>query len=571
MSATLVRTTRALARLWPADVTDPDPALERQLSFLGVPLSAADVLRAGYAGGAVVALLVGTVAVAGGVVTHLAVVVAATVGLAVVHGVHRTPAALAAVERTRALCATSDLVGRVVLHARITGAVEPAAVFAARTGEGPLARSLDDHVRRAAGVPGSGLETFAAAWRPWFPALDRAVELVTTAVDAPSGERPALFDAALETVVDATHERMASFAADVRGPATAVYAFGVLLPLALVGVLPAARVAGTGVSLTTLAVVYDLLLPTALLAASAWLLVRRPVTFATPSVPRDHPDARVPWWRPVIAGVATAGLCWLVATALVGAWAAPVTGVGSGIGAALVVRFHPAVGVRAHARAIEDGLPDALAVVGRRVRDGTSVEAAVAATGAELSGEAAELFATASGIQRRLGVTLREAFFGEFGALSTLPSPRTRAAAALLSVAAVEGRPAGDTVVAMADQLRSLERAEQAGRRELAAVSGTLANTAAAFGPLVGGATVALAARMARVEAGPTVGDAFSVPGLGTVIGGYVLVMAATLTALATGLESGLDPTRLGYRVGVALVLAAVTFLVGFVAAGLLV
>jgi hypothetical protein len=46
--------------------------------------------------------------------------------------------------------------------------------------------------------------------------------------------------------------------------------------------------------------------------------------------------------------------------------------------------------------------------------------------------------------------------------------------------------------------------------------------------------------------------------------------MAATLTALATGLESGLDPTRIGYRVGIALVLAGVSFLVGVVAAGLL-
>jgi hypothetical protein len=47
--------------------------------------------------------------------------------------------------------------------------------------------------------------------------------------------------------------------------------------------------------------------------------------------------------------------------------------------------------------------------------------------------------------------------------------------------------------------------------------------------------------------------------------------MAATLTALATGLESGLDRTRLGYRVGIALVLAGATFLAGVVAADMLV
>jgi hypothetical protein len=308
-----------------------------------------------------------------------------------------------------------------------------------------------------------------------------------------------------------------------------------------------------------------------LLGASGWLLVRRPVTFATPAVPRTHPDAQVPWWRPVLAGLVTAAAFWVAVPTVVGAWAAPVVAVGTGAGAALVVRFRPAVAVRRHARAVEEGLPEALALVGRHVGDGVAVEAAVETVGEDLSTEAGAAFAAAAGVQRRLGVTLREAFLGEFGALADLPSPRTRAAASLLAVAAVEGRSASGTIVGMATQLRDLERAERAGRRELAAVSGTLANTAAVFGPLVGGATVALAARIASVETGASVGPAFSVAGLGTVLGGYVFVMAATLTALATGLESGLDPTRLGYRVGLALLLAGISFLVGVVAAGLLV
>ena len=569
MSSALARLLAALAQPWPG-VVATDETLARQLSFLGSSVSADVVVRGGYTAGVLGAVLVGLGGFALGIDAGAAALVAATVGTVVVHVVHRAPAAFAAVERTRALCAASDLVGRLVLHARLTPAVEPAVVFAARTGTGPLARSLDDHVRRAAGTPATGLDSFVAAWRPWFPALERAADLVATAVDAPPSERSTLLDHARSTVVEATQERMASFAADVRGPATAVYAFGVLLPLALVGILPAAGVAGASISLTALALGYDVLLPLALFGASGWLLVRRPVTFSTPSVSRSHPDAQVPWWRPALAGLVTAGAFWVVATVAVGDWAAPVVVVGTGVGAALVVRFYPAVTVRRRARAVEDGLPEALSLVGRHVRDGTAVEAAVEHVGTELSSETGTLFAAAAGVQRRLGVTLDEAFLGEFGVLADLPSPRTRAAATLLSVAAVEGRPAGETVVAMAEQLRDLERAERAGRRELATVSGTLANTAAVFGPLVGGATVALAARIASVDAGAAVGPAFSVSGLGTVLGGYVFLMAATLTALATGLESGLDPTRIGYRVGIALVLAGVSFLVGVVAAGLL-
>lgn len=529
MRTLVVRVVAALARCWPGETgreTTDDTALDDHLAFLDVPLSATTVGRAAATSGALSASLVAMCVVLVGHPVATGLPLGATVGLAVTHGARRTPAALAAVARTRALCAASDLVGLLVLHARLTAAVEPAAAFAARAGEGPLARSLDDHVHRAVGTPTSGLAGFAAAWQPWFPALDRAVALVEAAVQAPVSERPALYDRALSTVVDATHERMATFAADVRGPATAVYAFGVLLPLALVGVLPAARVAGASVSLALLAVVYDLLLPLALVGASAWLLVRRPVTFATPVIPPDHPESRFRWWHPVAAGVAVAGLFAFAADALVGPWAVPVGAGGAGVGAALVGRFRPAMGVSSRARVIESGLPDALSLVGRRIRDGDSVEAAVAAVGEELSGDAGALLAAAAARQRRLGVTLSEAFLGEYGVLTAVPSPRARTAAALLSVAAVEGRPAGETVVALAEQLTALRRAERAGARELAAVSGTLANTAAVFGPLVGGATVALAARMASTSFPG--GDAFAVPGLGTVLGGYVLVMAAT-------------------------------------------
>ena len=65
-----------------------------------------------------------------------------------------------------------------------------------------------------------------------------------TAATTGAGERARTLDRAMDAVLDGTRDRMAAFADDVQGPATAVYAFGVLLPLALVSVLPAARAAG---------------------------------------------------------------------------------------------------------------------------------------------------------------------------------------------------------------------------------------------------------------------------------------------------------------------------------------
>ncbi|TKX85378.1 type II secretion system protein, partial [Halorubrum sp. SS5] len=180
---------------------------------------------------------------------------------------------------------------------------------------------------------------------------------------------------------------------------------------------------------------------------------------------------------------------------------------------------------------------------------------------------------------------------------------------ALLAVAAREGRPAGDVLLELADQLESLRELERDARRQLATVTGTLSNTAAVFAPLVGGATVALATGIdavdvgslgagaaagadalggglsgggnAGVEAGGAAGGSgpagasggagtLSVPVLGRIVGTYVLLLAALLTGLATGLERGFDRTLVAYRIGIALPTATATFLVSFAGAGLL-
>jgi hypothetical protein len=104
---------------------------------------------------------------------------------------------------------------------------------------------------------------------------------------------------------------------------------------------------------------------------------------------------------------------------------------------------------------------------------------------------------------------------------------------------------------------------EERARQDLERVCGTLASTGRVFGPLVAGATVALADGMA--------GDAAFVPGggeplpwLGLAVGAYALLMAGILSTLAVGLRRGLDGPLVGYHVGRALVLATTSLLVAY-------
>jgi len=555
-----------LASLSPRNPT-PDEGLAADLRFIGGP-DAATWHRAADGAGLVVAALSAVVAVgvALGRASHLPAVLwlGAALAVGVRYGVGTLPELLATARRSAALGLAPALVARMALRMRVEPTPE-AAVDAGREIDGPLGAALDRHARAATGTGRTGLRAFAEEWHTVFPALGRACSLLRVAAASSPDRRDGALDRATDAVLEGTRDRAASFATALRGPAAALYAFGVLLPTALVGVLPAARAAGLGVGLALLAVLYDLVLPGALCVAGAWLVARRPVAFPARPVPRSHPD-RHPWRRSaglgVGAGLAAGGLGWIV----LAPWFAPVAGLGVGAGVGLTDQFRPVAAVRGRVRELERGLPDALAAVGGRVADGTAVERALAEAADRLDDPVGPFLARGADRGARLGTGV-EASFAD--ALATLPSDRATRAVSLFGVAAREGPPAGDPLVRWADHLERLDEVEREARRDVARVAGTLSNTAAVFGPLVAGVTVGLAGRLADGTAGSagevavpgaTTATTLPVGGLGLVVGGYVLWSAAALPAIAVGLERGFDPAVVGRRIGRTLPVAAATF-----------
>lgn len=563
-----------VAAWWPWAV-DPAPELDGALTYLGYDIDAETLERAARV------IATSTVAVAAGVgavlesatTTGIAVAAAAAVaaaGVAVPVLADRGPRWLATMTRTRALGSAAALVGRAALRLRIDPAIERAAAFAAETGTGALARSLGTHVERAAGTPRSGFDEFAREWSGRFPALSGAIDRLDAAASAPASERDRHLDRAVEAALDGVREELASFTSDIRGPVTGLYAFGILLPLALIGVLPAANAAGVRLSVPLIVAVYDVILPLVVVAAGAWLLARRPVAFPPPRVTRDHPDT--PGGRLHVVGGGAAGsvVGAAAATWFVEPWAVPIAAVGLGVGIALVADTYAAKRVHERVRAAEANLDDACYLVGRRVADGEAVETALADAAERVPGVTGAMIDDAARRHRGLGVTVGEAFGDDHGSLAALPSRRANEIATLFDLAATEGRPAGEALVATAEHVERLHRVERDARRELSKTTDTLTNTAAMFGPIVGGATVALSARVART--GTTAqfgGTPLPTAELGIAVGAYVLWLAIALTALSTGLARGLDRTLVGHRVGVALCLATLCYLAAYVGAGL--
>lgn len=559
---TVGQTVGLFARLYPWAVEPSDELCEAVLT-LEAELSPEAVVRAGYGAGLLVGIL--TAALALVTVGPLATVPGAVLGLAVVHVVHSVPLVVARVRRTAALGDGPVLISRLVLRMRLSSSPERAAAFAAASGERLLDERLAAHVGRAEHTGRSGLERFGEAWEESFPPLARAVRLVVAAGSAPADDRERTLDRALVTILDGTRERMRTFAADIRGPTTALYAFGVLLPTALVALLPAGAAAGVAIAPVTVVGIYNLLLPATLVAAGAWLLSQRPVAFPPPDL-ADHPDADTGDGA-VVAGLAVGVTAWVGTAPTFPGWAPPVSAVGLGCGVALWLRYRPLVGVYSEIHAAERELGDALALAGRRVATGQAVETAVAETGEELDGPIGDAFRGCTRRQRQLQIGVREAFFGPYGTLDRLPSPRIHTSVAVLALAAREGRQAGEALLSLSDHVEKLRRVRREANHNLAYVCRTLSSTAMLFGPLVAGATVSLADGMA----GEAFGDGeLSLGWLGGPVGLYVLVLAVVLTTLSTALRRGLDGALVGYRVGRALGCATVAYLCSYLLVGVI-
>ena len=552
----------ALASLYPRPV-EPSEELRDALLFLGWNSSAEEVVRAGYGAGLIVACVsvLSLLFVPSTLRLVVALLGAGTV-LLIVQMTHSLPGLVATARRSSALGSAPDLVARAVLSMRLEPTPERAAEFAAQTGEGVLAKDLETHIRQTHNTAQSGLDSFGDAWADLFPSLRRSFALVVVAGRTKTADRYRLLDRALAVVLEGTSDQLQAFAARIRAPVTALYAFGVLLPTALVALLPAAGAAGVVVTPATVVGLYNLALPGALSVTALWLLARRPVSFPPPEVTHSHPDVPDRRRLAVMSGATAAVVSWFLTETVLPGWGPPVAATGLGFGVALVVAHQPVVSVYDHVREAEEGLADALELVGRRVANGRAVESAIEDAANELDGAMGDLLAFGVKQQRQLHVGVREAFLGRHGALDTVPSPRVRGSFALLALAAHEGRPAGAALLAMAEHTDDLQRIEREARQQLAYVCRTLVNTAALFGPLVAGSTVALAEGIGNE--GELLGGDQSLGWLGAPVGVYVLFLAVILTALSVGLIRGFDRSLIGYRIGRTLVASTVVYLCSY-------
>ncbi|MBU4076516.1 MAG: hypothetical protein KKI06_07390 [Euryarchaeota archaeon] len=499
----------------------------------------------------------------------------------------------------------------IVMSMKLVSNMERAIIFAAANSTKPLANDLkkliwDIHIRTFSSID-DALISFANQWGKNSEYFKRSLHLVKSSVNEPDeAQRLITLNKSLDIVLDGTKTMMDSFSARLKTPTYVLYSIFILIPLALVALIPAVSIVGVRIDTVTLVLIYDIVLPLATFFYSEYILLQRPATFAPPHISDRHPElSRISSTKKMtVAGA-------LIVGAFVGASGYILMFMGNPFGiisqeamSGLLPPTFPVVwaitsiitiyclGVYTPYKKIRDGIKqiesefaDALFILGRRISEGRSAEEAFGHTSETMKGaKIGEIFADVSKNLTGIRTTLHGAIFNEeYGAFRDVYSDRVHTTMRMFTESVHKSNEAaGMAIIKLADHLKELQEVEDNIKRSLYDVTSTMRATAMIFAPLIGGVTLALSEVIQKIllnisKEAQHLPDEFDFGGMmkdaGTgmaqsvpsdtfllIIGIYMVILVIILTRFAGGIEYGGDKPQFMYDLGQMLPMSILVF-----------
>jgi Flp pilus assembly protein TadB len=453
-------------------------------------------------------------------------------------------------------------------------ALDRAMAFAADHATGPLACDMrgalwDVHMRRRSRIEDAFLSV-ADAWGSRDGDVKRALYGIAHAVrDGSPGTLARALDRARTQVFEGARRKMRDYAASLRGPTTALFALGVLLPLIVSSMVPLLSVGSFSPSALEAPVrapgnplpwilLLDVGFPAATFAFAHAVSAGRP---------RSSLASRVRLRRPLV-GFLAAPLAVLFAIFFAHPMA-PVLALGivvASVSVGLVHATRGAVRERRRREALEREFPDALFQLGGRLEEGQGLEAALLAVADATQGtECADLFRGIVHAMRFGGGTVEDAIFGHGGALERTPSRTVRASLKIVvDLAAKDPATAGRAALETSSHLRDLQGIEQDLRAELRPTVDAMRATATFFAPAVLGVSASLYGLLFRAF-----GSMASLPmapaTYATALGVYLALTAAAILWFASRI-AGDGGDGFGHALGRSLPVAYAVYLIAVIA-----
>ncbi|KXS41492.1 MAG: hypothetical protein AWU59_2090 [Methanolobus sp. T82-4] len=503
-----------------------------------------------------------------------------------------------------------EILSYMVMSMKIVPNMEVAIRFAAEHSTRPLAKDLRKmlwnlHVREYKGME-DAMIGFAEIWGRNSEYFKRSLHLVKSSTSEPDeAQRIITLNRALDIVLESTKRLMETFASKLKNPTYILYSVFILIPLALVALMPAITVVGIRFGIGTLVALYNIILPLLTFGYAEYILLQRPATFVPQSIPDSHPELRHIRKKKTLAMVisicmgvliASSGYLWnlignpgnIISTAtlegILPSGLLVILGFVFAVSFYLNTSYMPYKKIRDEIRRMESEFSDALFVLGRRISEGRATEEAFMHAASTMQGsEIATAFERISLNLISVRADILTAIFDdEIGAFRDIYSDRIRTTMMLFVESAHKSHEAaGVAVVKLADHLKELQDVELNIKQSLYDMTSTMRSTAAIFAPLIAGVTMALSEVITKIL--QNISNSISrlpadmIPGSAQIspanleqsipsdlfmlsIGVYLILITVILTRFAGTIEYGGDRDRLMYDLGQVLPISAIVF-----------
>jgi len=467
-----------------------------------------------------------------------------------------------------------EILSYLVMYLKLVPNLENSIKFAAKESNTSLGRALrkmiwDMEIRLYHGI-NDALVEFTCKWSQWSDHFKRAMHLIRSSIhESEEAQRIITLNKALDVGLDGTRELMSEFVDRLHQPTLIIYSIGVMIPLALIAMLPAAALIGVRITIFQVFLLYDVILPLILFLYMRSILLSRPATFNPPRIPSNHPQiSSINRMRcgftSILLGIVVS-LPWII---LHPSWSTPLVflplwGVTISVTYYTMVLYKPYKRIRDEIRSMEREFTEALYILGKRISEDKSPEEGFLYTAEIMKGSTIASIFKHTGFLLSIRNTIEEALFhSEYGSLRHVYSSRIRAVMKLL----VEGvkksqRSAGLSIIKLADHLKELQEVESRIKENLGSLTATLRSTATVFAPLIAGVTLAITRVIAMLIERMNPSSMYNAMSIFTienveieyfilVVGIYVLQLVVLLTRFTNGIDEGDDKAEYMYNLG---------------------
>jgi hypothetical protein len=519
-----------------------------------------------------------------------------------------------------------EILSYLVMYLKLVPNLENSVKFTAAESYTTLAADLrkliwDMEIRVYHGI-NDALIQFAIRWGCWSEYFKRSIHLIRSSIqERDEASRIITLDRALDVSLEGTKEMMNEFANRLHQPTIILYSIGIMIPLSLVAMLPAAGLVGVRITLVQIFLLYDVLLPLVVYLYTRKILLSRPAAFHASNIPADHPDLtgvnKKKWF---ILSILSGGLVMLPGCVSLFyeffSSASDVNDIIDFIGNSTGLnRFFPVTlffiwgvatmvslyclsvyrsynKIRDEIKQMEKEFSDALYILGKRISEDKSPEESFGYVAHTLEGTTiAEVFRQTSYNLIALHTSFQDALYSlEYGALKHVYSHRIKAILRLFVQGSKKSqRAVSASLIRIADHLKQLQDVEKKITDMLYELTSTLRSTLLVFAPLIAGVTLSITTLISTIiesiqaqqSSESTLGISSSLPASAgsfmmenirpeffvLVIGVYLVELVLLLTRFINGLNEGDDTPTFLYTLGktmpVSIVVFSVTVILG--------